>query len=494
MFSLGSSTKSVLRDYEIYVDSPYDDIILIQGSPLENESTLVTGTIKFNLLDDITVRRVQLKLIGTYKLEFLQMGKSSGLASIVKQKSPIFESTWDNLLTDRNGKVSMNPKAVDGNTIIPKLSLSKTFRRSTKSKDITVNSVHGNTPFPNLQEDEYKYYYKMKTGEYEIPFSVELPHNVLETIEGLQSGSILYNFECFIDRRRRKNNDLTSHSTDVTLRKFKYLRILRTLSMDNLAMHEEMKVGNTVRDKIQYEISIPSRAIPIGSKTMVSIKLFPFAKNYTLERISVTLLQYYCMSDLQGEVYDDEVVIFRQSMTEFGNLVDTSSNNNKLVGPFKLETYLQMPDNLKKVTQHCDNETNSMIIIRHKLRFQVLLRRDGKTMEIKATLPILLYISPQVPINGRLVLFDQIKGTIHFRRDELVPLFHSSSNPNSNPNYLTPYHFVTDNNNCANGENSLPPPNYEDRTNDRLIQHVTAPQQQLAIPTYEETMQYATTT
>ncbi|CCC66790.1 hypothetical protein NCAS_0A02320 [Naumovozyma castellii] len=514
-----SSKRNKKLDYfDIKIDSPYEDVIVIQGSPLESSNVPLSGKVIFSVTESIIVRRVSLKLVGLFKLDFLQMGKNknnNGIASIVKEKKKIFECTWDNLLVSPLGEIVIdndNNDTVDSKMQVrSKRSLSspvmnRLMRRKTYSSHIVELSDDGfmGTPFSMFkdkdEQDGISYYYQLKKGHYELPFNILLPSELPETVEGLQSGSILYSLEAHVDRRKKSSISNIINSTTTTTStsgvgnpatgvrnfasshmnennnviinrifwKYKYLRIIRTLSSDNFSLQEEMKVGNSWKNKLQYEISIPSRAIAIGDMTPIDIKIYPFQKGYILEKIGVSLIQSYSMKDSNNEIYEDEVIIFKQGMTEFGNLVE--EHTNKLIDKMELSSGIMIPRNLKRVTPDCEIR-GDLIRVLHKLTIRIHLRREDKTLEIKANLPVLLYISPQVAIEGRLVLFDQQTGKIHFRPNEVVPLFaHNGANGQTTSGL--PQQF-------RHEQLTLPPPNYEEHIRDRLVhvQHVQQQQQ-----------------
>ncbi|KAG0661130.1 hypothetical protein C6P45_001426 [Maudiozyma exigua] len=544
--------KPTISYYDIRIDSPYKDLILIQGTPLESQPISLSGKLIFSLNEDIQVKRIRLRLVGKFKLEFLQMSKkkgSGGMTSIVKEQQSLIECEWDNLLRSPKGYINVNNISgyntnnrsdsatglsstaaaetdINANGVISpgtespvkknnnKFRISgKQGKRNTKTFNLPEGGYSG-TPYPDLKSNNTKYTFTLPKGNYELPFMIQLPSDIPETVEGLQSSSILYTMEGIIDRRKKTNlmmlnetdkrnlnailstsssiissgydSNVFSHSLNLGSKiftKYKYLRILRTLSSDNLAMQEEMSVGNTLLDKLQYEIKIPSRAIPIGGKTPIQIKIFPFQKNYMLSKISLSLLQYYSMKDSDSQIYEDEVLINRQSMTEFGDLVEAGTN--RLIDKFELFSEVQLPGDLRRVTQDCDIK-NDYIHVHHKLLFHIILKRTApgettaKNLEIKASIPVLLFVSPQLPMKGRLVLFDQMTGKIHFRTGKLVSLFPNIPMNSNNSYDILPIgslphgyqwtgapsrYFTTDMNLTA-----IPPPNYQERTNDQLIQ------------------------
>lgn len=487
MFGLKSSHAANSKDPLVYcdvrVDSPYKDLILVQGSPLESNPVPLNGRLLFSLSQDMLVKRISLKLTGRFKLDFLQMGRDnnrSGVASIVKDHRTVLETRWDNLLVSSQGNTVIGDDShyagETGHRELAKRSLSSPVvnrlikKSSNHILELPTNGVTG-TPYKDLySSSSSSYVFHLPKGNYDLPFHVVLPSEVMETVEGLQSGSLLYNFEARIDRKR-KSSSVTSllkedlealHLHQPSLTTYKYLRIFRTLSPDDLSLQQEMSVGATCKDKIQYEVSLPSKAIAVGGSAPIHIKLFPFQKGYVLDRINASLLQFYSMRDSAGHTYDDQLVMTKQSLTEFDEFLDNPER--LLTGVTEINSIFEMPDNLKKITQDCDLR-GDLIQVRHKLAIKIVLTRAHdatKRLEIKANLPVSLYISPLVNMQGRLVLFDNTNGNIHFRAGELVPLFTDGSS--------TPQRAAT-----PAPAPAPAPPNYQERLKDFLVQKEQPP-------------------
>lgn len=497
---------------DVRVDSAHRDMVLIRGSPLESEPVLVSGKVILAVREDVLVKRISLQLLCEFKLDFVQLARSRGgaLASIVKERQKLLECVWDNVMcngegvlatTERHGLVPTNSGLSSSSS--PDSSSSSAgfsgFGSSTllRRKQYSIIDLPA-TGFQNLHghSKSTQPIYRLRKGNYELPFRILLPSDIPETVEGLQSGSILYRFKCTVERKRMDNLDLSTPNSSDTKKiyKYKYLRVIRTLSNDNLAMEEEVSVGDTWRDKLQYQVKIPSRAIPLGGQSPISIKLFPFVKGYALQKITCSILQYYIIKDKHNEEYDDEIVITKQSMSTFGDLVEPETH--KLTDMVELNSLFNLPDNLRVVTQDCDTPMrNELIRVRHKLAVRIMLTSaQGKNLEIKANLPILLFISPQVPIKGRLVFFDETNnGKIHFRPGQYVPLFSDSSlhnlpweaiarpdSANSNDRNTGPTGMSSlQTSFLPHSWSPLAPPNYNDRNHDILVQDPTMHYSQL---------------
>ncbi|CAL9737817.1 arrestin-related trafficking adapter 5 [Monosporozyma servazzii] len=503
MFSIGSKGQTVrVKDHEICIDSPYKDMILIVGHPLENDKIPLNGMIKFCInVDKLVVKKVSLKLTGQFKLEFVQIGtknsNTKGVA-VVKERSPIFECQWDNLMRSQDGDVTMHINSIDqGGSDAAASPNKKRFKLkrngSGGSGSVTVDVTPENL-MSVIDQDRVagtKVQYRFSFGEYCIPFRAMLPNDIPATIEGLQSGSILYTLESNIDCKYNTfntDNELDNDGNGSTgpsgvsigssanlmgtynarmsqYHTYKYLRILRTMNVNNLNIDEEMVVSNTLRDRLQYEIKIPSRAIAIGGDVNIDIKIFPFTKQLRLNKISVMMIQQYFIKDLKGAVYDNEITIFKKSMRSFGSLL---LDDNRLYKELQLNSTISLPGDLKSVTQSCSIRDEKYIQVIHKLRFQLQFKRydaelnEWKNLEIRANLPIIVYVSPYVNIKGRLVFYDQMNGKIHFRTGEMIELFENSGG-GQGPVQRGQYEYYDED------MSHKPPPTYEEYNRDQLV-------------------------
>ncbi|CCH46703.1 hypothetical protein BN7_6300 [Wickerhamomyces ciferrii] len=394
---------------------------------------MLNGHLVFSLPESLTVKKIGLKLIGRYKLDFLEVmaHQRSTISSPVKQDAVVFEVTWDNLLVNSEGvvTVSASDKVTNPNDNrsssqrhgISALSSSSHTKKTTPKKlnranaptalTLPINGVSG-TPFENVTTPNGASF-NLPGGNYDLPFKCVLPGDIPETVEGLVAGSVLYKFEASIDKGAFKS----------PINKYKYFRIFRTLSSDNLQLSETMQIGKTWPGKLQYEVSIPARAVPIGGKTPLNILLVPFIKAMKLGPIKAQIVQYYSFKGINGDVYDDQQQIMDLTMTQM--------ENHELTDKLAIESSIDLPSNLKKVTQDCDLKED-LIKVRHKLKIQInIIQPNGHMSELRANLPISFYISPDEEMTGRTIVLDKY-GKIHFRKEE-EPLFEKNKhNQNTN--------------------------------------------------------------
>lgn len=431
--------------------STYKNLVLIRGSIYDSPSVMLSGHLVVSLPEQMSVKKISLFLRGRYKLDFLEVLEHSKntISNPVKEESIIFETVWDNLLVSPDGEITIGNNSEfevnRDNNLASAIGGAST--RSFKRVSNTSGSLHlpesqSGTPFENVAATSGTSFV-LPAGNYELPFKCKIPGDIPETIEGLLAGSILYKFEAVIERGSFK----------APIQHFKYFRIFRTLSSDNMLLSETMSIGKSWPNKVQYEVSIPSRAVAIGGVTPINILLVPLAKGLKLGLIKAQVVQYYAFKGETGDLYDDEQVILDCNMREM--------ENKELIDKLQIESFINIPSNLKKVTQDCDFK-NDLIKVRHKLKLQInLINSNGHISELRANLPIHFFISPNVAMTGRKIVLDK-HGKIHFRKEE-EKLFESVRqggallpDRENNSNNLT---LVTDD----------APPNYDEHFFDKII-------------------------
>jgi hypothetical protein len=198
-------------------------------------------------------------------------------------------------------------------------------------------------------------------------------------VEGLPGASLVYKLQANIERGRF-NNDLIAK---------KHLRIVRTLTPDTVDLTETMAVDNTWPKKVEYTISTPSKAIAIGSSVPISMLLVPLVKGLKLGKVKVSLVEYFSCAGSFGPSHAGERTI--TTMTVPSTFQNISEDR------WEVDTSFPIPPSLSKCTQDVDILNN--IRVRHKVKFVIgLVNPDGHVSELRASLPIALFISPFVAL------------------------------------------------------------------------------------------------
>lgn len=374
--------------YDVRIKGTDHDVILLKGSASEAPSVLLSGTIVLSIQEPIQIKNLSLRLYGRIRLNVpTQYQSSKGLVQrYVKYEKRVYEHVWDNFnienyfenLYDNYGRRTSIASKSSGNLA----SLPKKARSSTASLISLTGTSSSN-------------HHTLVKGNYEFPFSAILPGSLTESVEGLPNASVVYKLEATIERIK--------FYTDLICRK--HLRVVRTLSPDSLELSETVAVDNTWPKKVDYSISIPAKAIAIGSATLIHILIVPLLKGLKLGPIKINLVEHsqYCGSF--GAVSTQERTVSKVKLRdplEHMNGDQSSPNGSEgedlaFQDRWEVNTMMEVPASLSKCTQDC-TLLNS-IKVRHKLKFVIsLVNPDGHVSELRASLPVQLFMSPFVAL------------------------------------------------------------------------------------------------
>lgn len=235
----------------------------------------------------------------------------------------------------------------------------------------------------------------MGIGNYEFPFSVDLPGgriycilhkafstdmaDIQETIEGLELGSIHYVMQAVVERSKFSANLTTK----------KNIRILRTVSADSLEMNQTSSVDSTWPDKLEYAISIPTTSFPMGSVLPVNFNLVPLKKGISIDHITCSLKEHQAYTIKHG--YYAHIANKEISRTVCSSTITELETE---VTQWEIDHSLQIPSSLSECVQDCEA---GVFKVSHKVKFVVHIKNpDGHISELRAALPVTILIPPQL--------------------------------------------------------------------------------------------------
>ncbi|KAL2789093.1 hypothetical protein BJX66DRAFT_239754 [Aspergillus keveii] len=237
----------------------------------------------------------------------------------------------------------------------------------------------------------------LPAGNYEYPFDVILEGSMPESVEGLSDTYVTYRFKAEIGRKYAK---------DIIVRR--PLRIIRTLESSALELSHAMSVENIWPNKIEYSISTPTKAVIFGTSIRVDFKLIPLLKGLGIGQIVSQLIETHDLTlnpedpDAVRNTYKNTRTIVNDEHT-----IDADQNLeiiDEAAEGYQFSRLLDLPKTLARCLQ--DTDTRG-IKVRHKLKFRVqLLNPDGHISELRATLPVSIFISPNLAIDDNNTLVD----------------------------------------------------------------------------------------
>lgn len=238
----------------------------------------------------------------------------------------------------------------------------------------------------------------LPAGNYEWPFELLLPGDMAESVEGLREGSIVYKLKATVARGKLAYD----------LHAYKRLRIIRTLESSALEFLHAMSVENIWPNKIEYCIMVPQKAVVFGSSIPLETRFSPLLKGLELGDITIRLVEVHDLilhsptgNPLREYRKEREVSYWTIPITREEHWRDMIEDTGQ--EGWVMNTPLDLPRTLGK----CLQDVNAHgIKIRHKLKIVVALKNpDGHVSELRATLPVTIFISPNMPLDeaGNLV-------------------------------------------------------------------------------------------
>ncbi|SMN18962.1 similar to Saccharomyces cerevisiae YFR022W ROG3 Protein that binds the ubiquitin ligase Rsp5p via its 2 PY motifs [Maudiozyma saulgeensis] len=404
MLSSGSKSSSktpILFDIRIRNTDNTDNVLIVKGDPENASSVLLSGVVVLSVLQPIQIKNLRLYLTGKLLLNLPSTvnNPNSTLQRFVKFEKLFFTHNWDNfniesyfdnLYDNYNIKNSINSKSSTNIVGMQK----KRLRSKSNSSILSLggySSSSSNNSYRTLMQ-----------GNYEFPFSAILPGSMTESIEGLKNAAVVYKLQATVERPKLPDLVCTKH-----------LRVIRTLSSDAVELSESTAIDNSWPKKVEYSISIPAKAIAIGSSTPIDMSFVPILKGLKLGPVKIYLIEtVQCSGGHRGSFNEDRVITRLKIKDPIGHVKlrklkkqqhlinndEESLEDETFQDRWNFETVLNIPSDLSKCSQ--DAVILSNIKLRHKLKFVVsLINPDGHISELRASLPIQLFISPFVAVS-----------------------------------------------------------------------------------------------
>lgn len=376
------------------------DVLVLKGSPGDAASALLSGKIALSVHEPMTIKSLSLRLYATLRLNWNDNAAQRNSHKNVRHERKIFEHVWDNMEINKYLS-NMYENQTSGGSTIPSRTTSSTslknhFRsRSSQNLSALGGSLGGGSQrasplgsstnlslMGHVMSPSSNSSHTLVSGNYEFPFSSILPGDMPESVEGLPGGAVFYKLEALIDRGKFHSNMVTK----------KHIRVIRTLTTDAVELSETVAVDNTWPKKVEYSLNVPSKAIAIGSGTTISLMLVPLLKGLRLGETKIILSEYYSYMGYVPPVHNGEREIVTKVVPK-----PADDDANFQMDKWEVETFLRVPPSLSECTQDCDILNN--VKVRHKIKFSIgLINPDGHVSELRASLPVQLFISPFVTV------------------------------------------------------------------------------------------------
>ncbi|CEF78382.1 unnamed protein product [Fusarium graminearum] len=245
----------------------------------------------------------------------------------------------------------------------------------------------------------------LPAGNYEWPFEFLMPGDTSESLDGLSDVSITYALRATINRGK-----LVRHTSCC-----KKLRIIRTLAPTALEFMHNVSVEQTWTNKVDYSVSIPSKAVAFGSSVVLEIRITPLVKGVELDRIRVKLVEFHEFSMhsrhyiyTRGHKSQREVSHWNFEVSREQHWQDVIEETNQ--EGWVIKQTLDLPKALAECCQDIDAQG---IKIYHKLKIHIPIgNQDGHVSHLDMGIPISICMSPFVSLNEQGNVVDRSTGTL----------------------------------------------------------------------------------
>ncbi|KAI1872376.1 hypothetical protein JX265_001367 [Neoarthrinium moseri] len=341
----GAGHRNACTLFEIRLEN---DFIVFRGNDHEASGQLLKGVVVLCLKEPLRVEDVHLRLVGNCRVAWIE-----------SKQTP----------------TGIHNQKVDRTTTVLKHNWSP-FVGGPQSHGVTLSA-----------------------GNYEWPFELMLPGDTAESVEGLYQTSISYHLKATVSRGKLAKNP---HA-------YKRLRIIRTLDPTALEFNHAMSVENIWPNKIEYSVVIPQKAIVFGSAVPLDMRFTPLLKGLDMGDITVKLLEIQEFSvagqnsTSRTHKTEREVCSWTFGVNREQNWQDNIEETGQ--DGWTVTKELPLPKKLAKCLQDCSLHG---IKIRHKVKLTVALKNpDGHVSELRATLPVTIFISPNMPLDDEGNLISQ---------------------------------------------------------------------------------------
>ncbi|KAK5995130.1 putative HECT-type ubiquitin ligase-interacting protein creD [Cladobotryum mycophilum] len=336
-----------------------DDFIVFRGGEQESSGQLLKGVVVLCLSTPLRIEDVHLRLVGTLRLHWADGGSStSGVSSGHKldKTSTILDHRWAPFI-------------------------------GTPGKSMTLPA-----------------------GNYEYPFEFTLPGETAESVEGIPEASITYRLKATV-RRGKLATDLHA---------YKHLRIIRTLEPGALEFLHAMSVENIWPNKLEYSIVVPQKAVVFGGTINLEMRFTPLLKGLELGTITAKMMEIRecCLVGATGLNVREHRM--ERDVATWKFEVNRDEHWHDMIEDTGQEGWtMNKPLNLPKKLRQCVQDLNLHgIKVRHKIKLTVALRNpDGHISELRATLPVSIFISPNIPFDENGNLVNQAPGNANSEND-----------------------------------------------------------------------------
>ena len=333
----------VCTNFTSRLDSPF---VVFNGENNDGVPVDVSGTLVLSNPDHMNVRSIKITLLGKWRVSWLVEPNTSTLQ--IRERGTLVEE-----------EVMLHPTTYNPNN----------------------STIH-----------------KIAPGTHEWRFKFQLAPSLPESVEGLPGSYIVYELNAEIDRGGYMSKSLTTS---------KHIRVIRTLGRD-LADVVPLPYVNedTWRDKVWYNVCLPTRYYIYGTAITADFMLCPLHKGIRIGKTKLEVIERVSLSTEQGRFKTNEtdnVVASVEHELPANSLQPLNEETSGIADEsYRYRLTLPLQRSLNRARQSVETEH---IKIQHHLKISVNLHNpDGHVSQLVVHNAVQIFISPNLPIGDDQVM------------------------------------------------------------------------------------------
>ncbi|KAK1702039.1 hypothetical protein BDP67DRAFT_538741 [Colletotrichum lupini] len=224
------------------------------------------------------------------------------------------------------------------------------------------------------------------TTTHEWPFKLSIHGDTPETFQGCSRCSITYQLTA---------TTIRSNTSSATPQAYKAIRINRTLSSSAFELMDPVTVEGTWGEKLRYSISIGHRAIALGTAIPLEMRFAPLKAGTRISQAKCQLLESHKVKAGKSQ---QTTFVGDRDVAEW----DTPMNNHENLEQRFYKTTQSLPLPAEPIQCSPDMKSHD-ISMTHLLSIEVTVQDSDNSPfanKYRASLPVVLFASPQIPIDA----------------------------------------------------------------------------------------------
>ncbi|KAI8096526.1 uncharacterized protein BX664DRAFT_324190 [Halteromyces radiatus] len=221
---------------------------------------------------------------------------------------------------------------------------------------------------------QYTKTYSLQAGTHSYEFELPLAGHLPESVKVAQFYNVQYQLKATIQRPHVLPNYACHRIIHLTRQRYTIAPLVEPIS-----------VMNQWTNKVDYDISLPTKLYHHGDTIRVAIRLTPLMQGLLIRQITCTFKEYATCKPVNGW--------FGGRSRSHGKILYYTRNNlinDNHTSPLCIQLTIPVPDTVEEI--QCDTQSDQ-VRVRHKLKFVLSIENPGGHLsELRAVVPVTIQV------------------------------------------------------------------------------------------------------